>query len=88
MNFSRWFRKIRKQRKRIKNFILKSFTFVNGMSLLFWIMVIDDIISWQPYLIIAFNMGWLWLMAYANGWVYDTEAYYERERKERHYDEM
>ena len=61
---------------------IKGLTFVNGVSLLFWIMVIDGICSWQPYLIMAINFGWLWMMAYANGWVTDTKPYYERIKKE------
>ena len=88
MNF---LKKTKRIRKKIHIFGLKVFTFLNFMSLIFWISCIDAIISWQPYVIMIFNFAWLYLMAYANGLIYDTRYYYERELKERsytYYDEM
>ena len=84
-----------KKMKRIKKKIyilgLKVFTFLNFMSLIFWMSFVDIIFNWKPYVIMIFNFSWLFLIAYANGYVYDTKYYYKRELKERSYtyhDEM
>lgn len=70
------------KKKKIHNFILKAFYMLNGFSLLYWMCWIDAICSWQPYLIMFINFAFLMLGAYANGWICDTEPYYEREEKE------
>jgi hypothetical protein len=44
--------------------------------------LVDSIISWQPFVIMIVNISFLWLVAYANGYIYDTERYYERLEKE------
>lgn len=36
------------------------------LSLMYWIVYIDYIISWQPYAIMAFNLLVLSLIGYAN----------------------
>ena len=41
--------------------------------------LIDSIISWQPVAIMAVNVMFLYLVAYANGWVYGTEKEGEQE---------
>lgn len=76
------FLKNRKIRRKIHNGIIKTLVFLNLFSLMFWVCCIDAIISWQPYLIMAVNFAFLTLVAYANGWMYDTEPYYERMEKE------
>jgi len=63
---------------KVRIVFLKIFTGLNLVSLLFWMCAIDAIISWQPYAIMGFNLLWLFLMAYANGWMYETKPYYER----------
>lgn len=89
MNFSRWLKQTRRIRRRIHNMFLKVFTFANAVSLLFIMMAIDSLEGLLPIFIMALNFSWLCLMAYANGWMYDTEPYHERERKEgRSHDEM
>lgn len=72
-------------RRHAKNFIIKTLCTINAFSLIFWICAIDAIISWQPYVIMFFNALFLWVVAYANGWVYNIEPYYERMEKEGEY---
>lgn len=69
-------------RRLLKNFIIKSLVLINLFSLLYWMCLVDYIISWQPVVIMAVNFLFLWLVAYANDWVYDTKQYYERLQKE------
>lgn len=69
-------------RKHFKNFVIKTLCVINAFSLAFWLCAIDAIISWQPYVIMLVNALFLGLAAYANGWVCDTEPYYERMEKE------
>lgn len=73
MNFSR----------KIHNFGIKVLTYINGFSLLILLTAIDSFTGWIPYLIMILNLGWLYLVAYANGFIYDTKPYIERLRKER-----
>ena len=73
MNFSRWLRKTRKTRLKIHKFGLKGLTFLNGFSLIYWVCWIDAIVSWQPYLIMAINFGWLCLMGYCNSWFFNIQ---------------
>ena len=62
-------------RRHARNFIIKSLCMVNAVSLVFWLCLIDSIISWQPYVIMAVNFLFLCLVAYANGCFYvDLEA--------------
>lgn len=86
MNF---LKRTRKTRRKIHVFGIKLLTALNLFSLLYWICWIDCIISWQPYVIMCVNCAWLMLVLWANGWVYDTEPYFERLEKEGElYDEM
>jgi len=73
MNFSR---------KKIHRFGIKVLTYLNAISLLILMIGIDSVTGWIPYLIMILNLGWLYLVAYANGYIYDTKPYIERERKE------
>lgn len=68
----------KRTRRKIHNFGLKTITMLNVISFFYWVCWIDAIISWQPYLIMAINFGWICLFAYANGYFYDTKPYYER----------
>ena len=54
-------------KRKIHNVVLMVLIYLNAFSLLFWILVIDAIISWQPYVIMAVNAGFLVLVGYANG---------------------
>lgn len=69
-------------RRHAKNFILKILCVINIFSLVFWVCCINLIISWEPWIIMAVNADFLYLMAYANGWILDTKPYYERIEKE------
>lgn len=79
----------KKMKRKIHNFVIKALTAINVFSPIYWICWIDCIISWQPYVIMLVNFIWICLVLYANGWVTDTEPYYERLEKEgEYYDEM
>lgn len=52
-------------KKHFKNFVIKTIIFFNMLSLMYWIVYIDYIISWQPYAIMAFNLLVLSLIGYA-----------------------
>lgn len=69
-------------RRKLKNFIIKILVIINLFSLIFWMCLVDSIISWQSLVIMIVNISFLWLVAYANGYIYDTERYYERLEKE------
>lgn len=69
-------------RRKLKNFIIKIRVIINLFSLIFWMCLVDSIISWQSFVIMIVNISFLWLVAYANGYIYDTERYYERLEKE------
>ncbi len=73
---------LRVARRKLKNFIIKTLVIINLFSLIFWMCLVDSIISWQPFVIMIVNILFLWLVAYANGYIYDTEHYYERLEKE------
>lgn len=73
---------LRVARRKLKNFIIKTLVIINLFSLIFWMCLVDSIISWQPFVIMLVNSSFLWLVAYANGYIYDTERYYERLEKE------
>lgn len=73
---------LRIARRKLKNFIIKTLVIINLFSLIFWACLIDSIISWQPFVIMIVNILFLWLAAYANGYIYNTKRYYERLEKE------
>lgn len=73
---------LRVAHRKFKNFIIKTLIMINLFSLLFWVCFISGIISWQPFVIMIVNILFLWVAAYANGYIYDTERYYERLEKE------
>lgn len=54
-------------KRKIHDVVVMVLIYLNAFSLLFWISVIDAIISWQPYAIMAANAGFLVLVGYANG---------------------
>lgn len=66
----------------LKNFIIKALVIINLFSLLYWMCLLDYIISWKPVVIMLVNLLFLWVVAYANGYVYDSKQYYERLEKE------
>lgn len=53
-------------RKHFKNFIIKSIFCLNLFSFMYWCLLIDYIISWQPFAIMAFNFLVVFLIGYAN----------------------
>ena len=80
MNFSR---------KKLHRLGIKVLTYLNAISLLLLMLGIDSVTGWVPYVVMILNLGWLYLVAFANGYIYDTKPYMERLRKERvQYEEM
>lgn len=55
-------------RRKLKNFIIKILVIINLFSLIFWMCLVDSIISWQSFVIMIVNISFLWLVAYANGY--------------------
>ena len=43
--------------KHFKNFVIKTLVFVNMISFMYWCLLIDYIISWQPYAIMILNLS-------------------------------
>ncbi|MDO5361947.1 MAG: hypothetical protein Q4F03_04775 [Eubacteriales bacterium] len=62
----------------LKNKILKTLAFLNFLS--FLCMMASEV-TFLSFTIAFLNLAFLFLMAYANGWVYGTDRYYEREGK-------
>lgn len=53
-------------RRHFKNFAIKTLCIINTLSLLYWLTVLDGIVSWQPLAIMAVNLAFLLAVAYVN----------------------
>lgn len=53
-------------RKHFKNFVIKTLCIINALSLLYWLIVLDGIASWQPLAIMIVNLAFLIAVAYVN----------------------
>ncbi len=53
-------------RKHFKNFVIKTLCIINALSLLYWLIVLDGIASWQPLVIMTVNLSFLLAAAYVN----------------------
>lgn len=65
----------------LRKALVKAFTWLNFFSFLLFL-----IASNYPVWFITIpvlNLGWLFLVAYANGYVYNTKFYYRRIRHEK-----
>jgi hypothetical protein len=62
----------------MKNFIIKTLIYLNSLSLIICVSGIDYAESWRPYALMTFNAAFLFFVAYANGWIYDTEPRRQR----------
>ena len=75
----------RQTKRKIKNFILKTLAYIAGLNLILFALLIDYLTR-DGWILASIVNGigalYLYLLAYANGWVYDTDPYYEREEKE------
>lgn len=72
-------------KRKIKNFTLKTLAYIAGVNLILFALLIENLTrdGWILALIVnGIGALYLWLLAYANGWIYDTDPYYEREEKE------
>ena len=75
----------RRTKRKIKNFILKTLAYIAGLNLILFALLADNLTrdGWILALIVnGIGALYLYLLAYANGWIYDTDPYYEREEKE------
>lgn len=75
----------RRTKIKIKNFILKTLAYIAGVNLILFALLIENLTrdGWILALIVnGIGALYLHLLAYANGWIYDTDPYYEREEKE------
>ena len=75
----------RRTKRKIKNFILKTLAYIAGVNLILFVLSVDYLTrdGWILALIVnGIGVMYLWLLLYADGWIYDTDPYYEREEKE------
>lgn len=75
----------RRTKIKIKNFILKTLAYIAGVNLILFALLVNYLTrdGWILALIVnGIGVMYLWLLLYANGWIYDTDPYYEREEKE------
>ena len=75
----------RRTKIKIKNFILKTLAYIAGVNLILFALSVDYLTrdGWILALIVnGIGVIYLWLLLYADGWIYDTDPYYEREEKE------
>ena len=72
-------------KRKIKNFILKTLAYIAGVNLILFALSVDYLTrdGWILALIVnGIGVIYLWLLLYADGWIYDTDPYYKREEKE------
>lgn len=73
----------RKTLNKIRIFIVKTLTAIMGFIFMLCLCV-DDPVNLLPwFLMVMISGGWLFLVAYVNGYITDTEPWYEREERER-----
>lgn len=75
----------RRTKRKIKNFILKTLAYIAGVNLILFALLVNYLTrdGWILALIVnGIGVMYLWLLLYANGWIYDTDPHYEREEKE------
>lgn len=65
----------------LRKALVKVFTWLNFFSFLLFLVATDYPFIWN--LVWMFNLGWLFLVAYANGYVYNTKLYFRRIRHEK-----
>ena len=74
----------KKTLNKIRIFIVKAVTAVMGIIFMCCLCAVDD----TPFRVLIPLMlvsgGWCYLVAYANGWIMDTEPWYEREERNMH----
>ena len=72
-------------KRKIKNFILKTLAYIAVFNLILFALLVDYLTrdGWILALIVnGIGVIYLWLLLYANGWIYDKDPYYEREEME------
>ena len=73
----------RRTLNRIRIFIVKTITAIMGIIFILCMCAADSEQLMPVVILMLISGGWLHLVAYANGWVTDTEPWYEREERER-----
>ena len=78
---------LRKILNRIRIAVLMVLVVLNALSALLIALAIDSIPleAWPVWITFILNLLFLMLMGYANGWMYGTDLWWEREMRERGY---
>lgn len=72
-------------RRKLKNFILKTLAYIAGLNLMLFALLVENLTldGWILAIVVNGIGGvYLWLLAYANGYITGTEPWYEREVNE------
>ena len=72
----------RRTLNKIRIFIVKTITWIMGIIFLCCLGADPDSNLLVLFSIMFLSGGWLFLVAYANGWIMDTEPWYERQERE------
>lgn len=72
----------RRTLNRIRIFIVKTITWIMGIIFFCCLGADTDSNLLVLFPIMFISGGWLFLVAYANGWICDTEPWYERQERE------
>lgn len=74
----------RKTLNKIRIFMVKTITWIMGIIFMLCLCATPDSNLLILFPTMFISGGWLFLVAYANGWVTDTEPWYRREKREGH----
>lgn len=72
----------RRTMNKIRIFIVKTITWIMGIIFLCCLGADPDSNLLVLFPIMFLSGGWLFLVAYANGWIMETEPWYERQERE------
>lgn len=74
----------RRTLNKIRIFIVKVITAIMGIIFMCCLSASPDSNLLVLFPVMFLSGGWLYLVAYVNGWIMDTEPWYEREKREGH----
>lgn len=72
----------RRTLNKVRIFIVKTITWIMGIIFICCLGADPDSNLLVLFPIMFLSGGWLFLVAYANGWIMDTEPWYERQERE------
>ena len=72
----------RRTLNKIRIFIVKVITAIMGIIFMCCLSASPDSNLLVLFPVMGISGGWLFLVAYANGWICDTEPWYERQERE------